>query len=185
MATKKKPTMATTSTKPSSIRPCRPLDARMIQNFHLVWLDESIDEENDNHCHNSIVKLRQVVNTVNRFTNADESIDYITDVEEGKTFMIVAQVFSQIIVPFVQDISQVNSIYIFCEDKTGHKEWVKENGPKCKVFIQILYLSAKYSNRPSEFAITMQSPSVFSRPLMELQKEISISSTPRSCIRRY
>ena len=55
---------------------------RMIQNFHLVWLDADIDETHNEDCRNSISQLRQVVNTVNTFVDADECIDFITDMEE-------------------------------------------------------------------------------------------------------
>ena len=88
MATKKKPTTTATSMESSSTRPRRPPNARMVQNFHLVWLDGSIDEVNNDDCRNSITKLRQVVNTVNTFTDVDECIDFITDIEEEKAFMI-------------------------------------------------------------------------------------------------
>lgn len=37
--------------------------ARVVQNFHLVWLDRSTEEDNDKNCRNSISKMREVVNT--------------------------------------------------------------------------------------------------------------------------
>src|SRR5271157_4424360 len=92
MATRKKPTMAATS------RP-RP----RLQNFHLVWLDGSNDAVNNDDCRNSITKLRQVVNTVNTFTDVDECIDFITDTQEETTFMIVSGALNGIIVPIVQE----------------------------------------------------------------------------------
>jgi hypothetical protein len=52
----------------------------MVQNFHLVWLDGSIDEENNDDCRNSIRKLGQFFNA---FTN----------VEEGNTFKMVSGAF--------------------------------------------------------------------------------------------
>ncbi len=65
-------------------------DARMVRIFYLVWLDGSIDEVNDNDCRNSIIKLRQVANTVNTFGDVDECIDFITDIEE-KVFVIISE----------------------------------------------------------------------------------------------
>src|SRR5271168_522151 len=112
MATNKKPTIAATSVKPSSMGPRRPPNARMVQNFHLVWLDGSIDEWNNDDCRNSIMKLRQVINTVNTFIDADECIDFITDIKDEKTFMMVSGAFSQTIVPVVQEIFQVSSVFI-------------------------------------------------------------------------
>src|ERR1700684_3245293 len=99
--------------EPSRMRRRRP----MVQNFHLVWLDESIDEVNNDDCRNSITKLRQVVNTVNTFTDADKCIDFITDLKHETTFMMVSGPFCQIVVPVVQDLSQVSSVYIYCENK--------------------------------------------------------------------
>ena len=106
-------------------------DGRTIQNFRLVWLDGSIDEVNDDDSINSITKLRQVVNTVNTFTDVDECIDFITDIQEEKTFMISSGALGQTTVPVVHDKSQVNSIYIFCGNKARHEKWAKE-WPKVK-----------------------------------------------------
>jgi hypothetical protein len=131
MATNKKPTTAATSTKPSDMDSHRPFNARIVQNFHLVWLDGSIDEDNNDDCRNSITKLRQVVTTVNIFTDVDECIDFITDKKEEKTLMMVSGTFSQITVRVVQDIPQVSSVYIFCENKIRHEKWAKQ-WPKVK-----------------------------------------------------
>src|SRR5215470_13415436 len=106
MATKKKPITTTTSKEPSSMRPHRPRNARMVQNFHLIWLDGSIDEDNDDDCRNSITKLRQVVNTVNTFIDVDECIDFINGIKEEKAFMISSGAFGQTAVPMVHDKPQ-------------------------------------------------------------------------------
>ena len=108
---------------------------RIIQNFHLVWLDENIDNTNDD-CRNSITNLQQVVNTVNTFIDVDECIDFITDVEEN-ALMVISERLSQSIIPCVQDIPQVASIYIFdknnLEHQTQAKQWMKVKGVFTKV----------------------------------------------------
>jgi hypothetical protein len=91
----------------------RPPDARGIQNFLLVWIDGNIDEINNEDCRNSITKLRQVVNNVNKFTDMDEFIEFISDIEQEKTFKISSGAFGQTIVPKIHDKSQVSTIYIF------------------------------------------------------------------------
>ena len=131
MATNKKSTTTTTSIEPTSMRPRRSLNAPTVQNFHLVWLDESIDEVNNDDCHNSITKLRQIVNTVNTFTDVDECVDFITDIESGMAFMIVSGSLCQIIVPLVQDISQVSSVYIYSGNKASYEKWAQQ-WPKVK-----------------------------------------------------
>ena len=62
----------------TNTRPQRLLHARMVQNFHLVWLDGSIDESNDDF-RSSLTKLREVVNT---FIDVDECIDFISSIPE-------------------------------------------------------------------------------------------------------
>jgi tetratricopeptide (TPR) repeat protein len=123
MAMKRKSQATDTSMIPPSKRS---LNARMIQNFHLVWLDEGIDKDNDEECRNSIRKLQEVVNTVNTFNNIDECMDFITNVKETETFMIISPVFSRTIVPIVQNIAQVSSVYLFCPNKEPHELWANE-----------------------------------------------------------
>jgi tetratricopeptide (TPR) repeat protein len=130
---KKKPTAAASvSVEPPSRMPCRPLNVRIVQNFHLVWLDRNIDEANDEDCRKSITQLRQVVNTVNTFTDADECIDRITDNIVETTFMIVSETLSGTIIPILQDIRQVVAIYIICNNNDRPdqraKQWPKVKG---------------------------------------------------------
>ncbi len=58
----------------TNTRPRRLPNARMVQNFQLVWIDESINEDNNDDYRSSITKLRQTVNTVNTFIHVDECI---------------------------------------------------------------------------------------------------------------
>jgi hypothetical protein len=134
MEDKKKTSIAATSAsmEPLSTMPRRPPDVGMVQNFHLIWLDVSINEVNNEDCRKSITKLRQVVNTVNTFTDADECIDYITNITVEKTFMIVSETLSGIIIPILQDIRQVVAIYIICNNNDRPdqraKQWPKVKG---------------------------------------------------------
>jgi hypothetical protein len=98
MTTKKKSiTTINASMEPLSTKLTRLPYARMVQNFLLLWLDGSIDEQNNDDCRNSITKLRQVVNTVNTFTDADECIDFITDIKKETIFIIVSGTFTQLL----------------------------------------------------------------------------------------
>ncbi len=101
MATKKNPTTTATSMASLSTRPHQPPNTRMVQSFHLVWLDGHIDAINNGDYRNFVTQLRQVVNTVNTFTDADECIDFITD-------------------------TQVCSIYIFCENKAQYEKCAQQ-----------------------------------------------------------
>src|SRR5271167_3685267 len=131
MATNKKPTTTSTLIQPTSRRPRRPLNPPTVQNFRLVWLDGSIDEVNNDDCRNSITKLRQVVNTVNTFTDVNECIDFINSIEEEKAFMISSGALGQTTVPIVHDKPQISTICIFCGNKARNEKWAKE-WPKVK-----------------------------------------------------
>ena len=131
MATETKSTTA-----PLNTGRCRLPDAHIVQNFHLVWLDGSINESNsDDYC-DSIRKFREVINTINVFTDADECIDFITGIED-KAFIVISGELSPTLISIVQDISQVDGIYIFDESNVLYeqqtKEWIKMKG----VFIDI------------------------------------------------
>jgi tetratricopeptide (TPR) repeat protein len=98
---------------------------RMVQNFLVVWLDGNIDENNDDYQH-SIVKLREISNTVNTFTDLDECISFIKDIKTQKTFMICSGALGQTTVPLVHDMTQIDTIYIFCGDKVRHQKWAQQ-----------------------------------------------------------
>src|SRR5271155_2540228 len=124
MATSKNSTTASSTKAPSNTKSQQLRNVRMVQNFHLVWLDGNINETNDD-CRNSITKLRQVVNTVNTFVNVDECIDFITDINE-KCFVVISGEFNPSIISIIQDIVQVSCIYIFCKNNVPHEKWAKE-----------------------------------------------------------
>jgi tetratricopeptide (TPR) repeat protein len=123
-ATNKKSTVTITASMESlSTTPSRLPYTRMDQNFLLIWLDESLDEQNNDDCRNSIAKLRQVVNTLETFTDADECIDFITDIKKETIFIIVSGTFSAAIVPIVHDILHVSCVYILCKNKCRYEQW--------------------------------------------------------------
>ena len=139
MATQKRSAtaVATKLMEHSGSRPGRLPFTRMVQNFLLLWLDESIDEDNNDDCRNSIAKLRQVVNTITTFTDVDKCIDFIDSIKEERIFMISSGAFGQTTVPLVHEKPQVSTIYIFCGDKTRHEKWALQ-WPKVKgVFTDI------------------------------------------------
>ena len=79
--------------------------------MYLTWLNENNDDY-----HESITKLKQVINTIETFTDIDECIDFITDRPDQVTYMVTSEVCAQRLHPIVADISQLKSIYIFCKN---------------------------------------------------------------------
>ncbi|CAF1069324.1 unnamed protein product [Adineta steineri] len=114
----------------------RRINIQQIQNALLIWLDSNIDETN-NDCQNTITKLRCAVNDISTYTNGDECLEFIQTIVDNKVCMIISGSLGQHIVPRVHNMPQVDSIFIFCGNKTYHEEWTKD-WPKIKgVFTDI------------------------------------------------
>jgi tetratricopeptide (TPR) repeat protein len=120
-----KSTTIASSVEHTSIELPRRPSARTVQNFLVVWLDGNIDEDNDDY-QNTITKLREVVNTVNTFTDVTECVNFVADIKTEKVFMIASGALGQTIVPVLHDMAQVSVIYIFCEDKARHEQWTQQ-----------------------------------------------------------
>jgi tetratricopeptide (TPR) repeat protein len=115
----------------------RPTERRIIQNFRLVWLTPYIDKSSVDFC-DCITSLRRVVNDTNIFTDVDECVNFLSEITDEKVFMILADALGEcILVPLIYDMSQLDSIFVLCEDESRHERW-KKNWPKIKgVFTEI------------------------------------------------
>src|ERR1700722_7359775 len=109
---------------------------RIVQNFTLLWLDSNIDESDVNFKH-SLVQLRRIVNTIDTLTDAGRCIDFLNENKNEKVFMIVSGALGQSIVSHIHDMSQLDSIYVFCRNKSKHEQWTKEWTKVKGVFTQI------------------------------------------------
>ncbi|CAF1230932.1 unnamed protein product [Adineta steineri] len=114
----------------------RRINIQQVQNVLLIWLDNDIDETNDE-CQNTITKLRRVVNDFKTFTDGDQCPEFIQTVIDKKVCMIISGSLGQHIVSRVHNMSQVDSIFIFCGNRKHHEQWTKD-WPKIKgVFTDI------------------------------------------------
>ena len=125
MATKNEKILTTrvTAKRLRSLRSSR--SVRMMQEFHLIWLNAEIDE-NNNDCYKNLEQLCEVINNVNAFTDVDECIDFISNIKQTITFLIISEEFSAKVTPVVENISHINSIYICCQNDIKHEEWTQE-----------------------------------------------------------
>ncbi|CAF1430534.1 unnamed protein product, partial [Adineta ricciae] len=103
---------------------------RIVQNFTLLWLDSKIDENNLDF-KNSLTQLRTIVNTINTFTNPDECIPFLDQITDEKAFMLISGSLSQTIIPCVHHAPQLESVYIFCANKSKYEQWASD-WPKIK-----------------------------------------------------
>ncbi|CAF0901422.1 unnamed protein product [Adineta steineri] len=103
--------------------------SRKVKNILLIWLDNNIDESNED-CQNTILQLRHAVNDINIFTNDDECIEFIASIYDNKTCIVMPGYLGQRIIPRIHEMPQVDSIFIFCGDRERHQQWAKD---WCKV----------------------------------------------------
>ncbi|CAF1246312.1 unnamed protein product [Adineta steineri] len=103
----------------------RRINMQRMQNVLLIWLDSNIND-NDADCDNTIQQLTRIVNNINTFTDPEECFEFIQTITNNKICMIVSGSLGQHIVSRVHDMSQVDSIFIFCDNQEWHKQWAKE-----------------------------------------------------------
>lgn len=109
------------------IRPYRLMNTRMVPNFHLVWLDANIDQTDAiDECH-LVDKLADVSMTIDKFSDADKCIEFINRIKD-KTFLVVSDDFLHTVIPTVQDLPQINYIYILSQTNLRKEIWPKVSG---------------------------------------------------------
>ena len=104
--------------------PSKPDRPRIVQNFLLIWLDANITSSNEDSQH-TLQKLRSVVNDIHHFTDPDDCVAFLAEVQTEKAFVIVSGSLGEKIVPTLHPMKQVDAIYIFCLDQSRHKEWAR------------------------------------------------------------
>jgi tetratricopeptide (TPR) repeat protein len=130
------------------------LKQRIAQNYHLIWMDASIDLSEEDY-QNTLAQLRDVVNDVKIFTQLDECTHFLNTVNVEKVFVITTGYLGQHLVPAIHALSQLDAIYIFCGKKSRHeqwaKQWIKIKGihTDIKPICQALQQAAKQCNQDS------------------------------------
>ncbi|CAF0930616.1 unnamed protein product [Adineta steineri] len=114
----------------------RRINMQRMQSVLLIWVDKNIDDNNADRS-NTIKQLQRVVNNVNTFTDSEQCVEFIQEITNNRVCMIISGSFGEHIVPRVHDMSQVDTIFIFCKNEEFHKQWAKKC-PKIKgVFTKI------------------------------------------------
>jgi tetratricopeptide (TPR) repeat protein len=103
---------------------------RIIQNYLLIWLDPNINEF-DNDCQYTLEQFRSIVNDINIFSDVNQCIDFLTDIDNANVFMIIPGILGEYLLPSIHEIFTLNAIYILCNNKVIHEEWIKQ-WPKIK-----------------------------------------------------
>ncbi|CAF0758426.1 unnamed protein product [Adineta steineri] len=98
---------------------------QMVKNYSLLWLDEDMNETSKDY-ENILAQIRNITDDVNVFKQQDACIDFLTDAQENiKFFLVVKYNMAQQIMPLINDIPQLDGIYILNDIKILHEEWTK------------------------------------------------------------
>ncbi|CAF1456000.1 unnamed protein product [Adineta steineri] len=110
------------STASSNIRQQR---QRMAQSYLLVWVDANIDQA-DKDCQDTLAQLKNVVNDVSLCTGPNQCIEVLNKVDNERAFVITSGSLGQHLVPEIHSMSPLDTIYIFCGNKSRHEGWVQK-----------------------------------------------------------
>ena len=103
----------------------RRIDTQNIQNITVVWLNNHIDHNNEDN-QNTIAQLHNYTYDTHTFTDNDECIEFILDVDHSHVYLIISGSIGEFLLPCVHEISQLDSIFIICNNKTSYEEWTKQ-----------------------------------------------------------
>ena len=114
----------------------RQKNVRIVENVLLIWLDNNIDNNSIN-CQNIITQLQHTVNSIKTFINVEACLEFLKNIENEKICMIISGSLAQDIVPQIHNMSQVDTIFIFCGNKKLHELWIKDWSKMKGVFTEI------------------------------------------------
>ena len=128
---------------------CQPSTTSMVQNFYLVWLDKAIDKNNDK-WHTFITKLHEIFNTIHTFVDLDQCIDHITDTQDT-VFIIISGEFRTAFISILNELTQVNSLSIFCENQFQYDKWQKESAELPGIYMDIVSIYDALKNTVQDY----------------------------------
>lgn len=136
-------------------------------NFIVIWLDKSV-EENKPDDQYTIQQLYLIKNSIVIFTNEQTCLQLITNLRADKKslFLVVSGSLGKVFVPNINEFSCINSIYVFCANKSNHEQWAT-NYKKIKgVFNNILDLCKQLDRdiKRFEFSAIVNDKSINSFP---------------------
>lgn len=108
----------------------------VVENFVVVWLDSHISPTNRD-CRNSITGLHHIVNSISTYTEVDECLTFLQQIQDEKVFLIVSGSLGEQIVPIVQNFHQLNFVYVFCSNRAKHELWASQYSNIRGIFTEI------------------------------------------------
>jgi tetratricopeptide (TPR) repeat protein len=109
------------NTKTKSTRQIR---TRVIENFIIIWLNIQSNKFDKD----SINQLRKIINSIQTFSYPGQCIDYLSQIQNEKVFLIISKSFDHDLLSFIEPMSQLNSIYLLSDKKHDYQKFKKVKG---------------------------------------------------------
>jgi len=100
------------------------LHSKIVTNLFLIWLDENIDNSTP-YYHDTIKQLSQIANKFKIYTNRDESVDFLTNIQNDDICLIISGEISEEVVPFIHNFDQLKYIFIIQINQNKNYFWTK------------------------------------------------------------
>ncbi|CAF4039121.1 unnamed protein product [Adineta steineri] len=96
-------------------------DDKCLEIFSLIWLDANINVKDTR---DTEMKLRFIINHIKKFKDVKQCQHYIEQTsQKDRLILIVSGRFGRELVPYIHQLRQVISIYVYCMDKNSNEQW--------------------------------------------------------------
>ncbi|CAF3622495.1 unnamed protein product [Adineta steineri] len=111
------------------------------ENITLIWFDPDIESHIDTET--TIERLREINDYVLFYTELNQCRTRIQSIHNEKIFLIISDTQASKLLPSIMNLPQIDSIFIFCTDKTEDKNFTNEYVKIVGVYedLDSLYLS--------------------------------------------
>ncbi|CAF1615543.1 unnamed protein product, partial [Didymodactylos carnosus] len=121
-----------------------------LEDFTVIWIDSNIDKTDD--CIQIRARLRLLINYLKTFDEPnDECLCYIKQIVNEKIFLIISGRYSEHVVPFVHDLPQILSIYIYCYMKDDYLHQKQQQKKVIGIFDNIEQLLKKLNEQVTDY----------------------------------
>jgi tetratricopeptide (TPR) repeat protein len=111
----------------------------IIENYIIIWLDPNLEFPNDEN-QELISLLRSIFNTIKTFTDIHQCVKFLEQIKNEKIFLIISDYFVKQIASLEEQFTQLNSIYVFCNQKSKYDKIIKAYNKGKGVFTQMKLL---------------------------------------------
>ncbi|CAF1614661.1 unnamed protein product [Rotaria sp. Silwood1] len=105
-----------------------------LEAFACLWLDANVKNTDDNR--ETEQELRQIINHLRIFDQADACEKLIRATKQEKIVLIVSGQLGRDVIPRLHNLPQLVACYVYCLNGTDHEEWTRTYSKVQGVFVE-------------------------------------------------